>query len=163
MKMKSLNEKEIIVSEKTMEHMAAHQGVNMDLVAEAVAKIKYEGPFLITEVDLGRVIGTTNCVRIRPGDEVEYLYRKNRAGKTPFVKGRDGEDTTKIVIGICDDQDNDGIPTLFTAFYGVLAPREPWDARSEEEKAECEAFWSTHALTWDEDAIDPIQDREALS
>lgn len=150
----------VLVSDKTMEHMAAHQGVSMDDVVEAVSLINYEGPFQMEEVDLGRIVGKAGCVALLPGDEVVFLYRKNRAGRTPFVMGREAQDTSKMVIGICNDRDNGDVPTLFTAFYGEKAPREPWDAHSEEERTLSEAFWSSHALIFDESAVDPCQSRE---
>ena len=151
--MKTRNNIEVLVTEKTMEHMAAHAGVDANLIAEAVAKLDYVGPFFIETVDLGRVIGKSSCVTVGPEDKVAHYYRKNRAGKTPFV-GKEPEDTSCITIGICDDRDNDGAPTLFTAFYGVKAPREPWDAKSPEEEEESRKFWSTHALSYDRSAID---------
>ena len=50
-----------------------------------------------------------------------------------------------VVIGIAGGD----APVVFTA-YGTQAeassPREPWDARSDEERVKCEAFWAEHAL-----------------
>jgi hypothetical protein len=61
--------------------------------------------------------------------------------------------TSLITIGIC--LDDDGVHTLFTAFYGKLAPREPWDpSLPDQDRAESEEFWKTHAIVATPDEID---------
>lgn len=140
---------QIYVGEETLSHMEAHSDVNMSDVAEAIKQLDYKGPFFIGSVDLGRVIGTDSCVEISAQDEVKMARRKNRDGLTPIVFGREAAPTTQIVVGICTD--DDGLETLFTAFYGQLAPKEPWDPRlKDEEREESEKFWSTHALVYEE-------------
>ena len=132
---------------ETIEHMNAHSDVAMDHITKAISKIEIaEGKtFLMQNVDLHTVIGKDHCVSVTSDDDVRMEQRPNRQGKTPMVYGREAEDTSLINIGMCVD--DDGLWTLFTAFYGVLAPKEPWDERlKEEEKAESIKFWSTHAL-----------------
>lgn len=146
----------ISIPASTMEHMEAHKDVDFAILNEALKKISFKGDFLKTAVDMGRVIGTTSCVEVGPEDDISYYYRKNRAGKTPFVKGRDKKDTSKIVIIL--RKTSKGIPILITSWYGDIAPMEPWDARrknlSDEEIEECDIFWNTHALIYDESMID---------
>ena len=133
----------------TKAHMEAHSDVEMAHVKEAIAEMEYNTPFQIKAVDLGKTIGTDSCVEISAQDEVKMLQRKNRAGKTPVVFNRKAEATSQIVIGICHD--DDGLETLFTAFYGQLAPKEPWDPRlRDDEREESEKFWSTHALVYED-------------
>ena len=144
----------VVVSKETMEHMKAHIGVDVNHIKEAVARIEYNGPFFMEEVNLERTIGKDNCVPTAPGDDVRLLYRKGRKGRTPIVFNKTAADTSVIVIGICDDDENDNIPTLFTAFYGRKAPREPWDTKSEEEKDASMVFWTTHALVYNPDELD---------
>ena len=72
------------------------------------------------------------------------IQRPNRDGLTPMI-GIEAQSTSLITIGLCVD--DDGLWTMFTAFYGVKAPKEPWDKTlSESEREESEEFWSTHAL-----------------
>lgn len=138
---------DVYVGEETYEHMKAHPDVSIDHIKEAIEKSDYSGPFKMENADLGRTIGKDNCVEIAPGDNVEELYRLRRDGATPFVD-KEPADTSKIVVGMA--LDDDGKHTMFTAFYGQLAPKEPWDKTLRpEEKAESEKFWSTHALAKD--------------
>ncbi len=139
----------VYVGEDTINHMTAHSDVKMSDVAEAIKKLSYQAPFFIGPVDLQRVIGANSCVEVTAQDEVKMLRRKNRDGETPIVFNRQAEPTTQIVVGVCTD--DDGLETLFTAFYGQLAPKEPWDPRlKDEEREESEAFWRTHALVYEE-------------
>lgn len=134
-------------------HMAAHAAVTDEMMAEAIKLIDYQAPFQMVTVDLGRIIGTDNCVETTDSDDVKMMYRKGRDGKTPIVFGREAEETTSLTVGICTDEDS--LETIFTAFTGKIAPKEPWDPRiNPEEKAESENFWKHHALVYDESAID---------
>lgn len=155
--MKTRNSMNVKISENTKRHMLAHSDVKIEDIEEAVGKINYNGGFYMEAIDLERIIGQTSCVEVNEDDNVEYFYRKNRYGKTPFVRGKEKKDTTKIVIGIVNDR-NTGEPMLLTAFYGERAPMEPWDAINKKRPADeievCNNFWSTHALIYDESAID---------
>lgn len=150
------NNLKVIVPQSTIEHMEAHADVSFRKLKEAVKRIDYQGGFFKASIDMGRVIGKTTCVEVGPDDEVQHLYRKNRKGTTPFVKGREPEDTTNIVVIFREGRY--GNPILITSWYGGLAPMEPWDARrkhcSEEEIRESDEFWSTHALIFDESCVD---------
>lgn len=132
-------------------HMAAHADVKMEDIAEAISKItsaNYNGQFGIITIDLGRLVGYDHCVPVTESDAVRHLYRENRKGTTPCLLNRKGNPTSLITIGICKQ-------TLFTAFYGKLAPKEPWDdSLRESDRAESESFWKTHALCVDSDDID---------
>lgn len=142
------------------EHMEAHKVVTDEMIIEAIKKIDYVGPIMMATVDLGRDLGTNGCVKIQPGEEVVYLKRINRKGLTPFVYREEPEMSSLLTVGICDDPDDNGLETFFTAFIGENAPREPWDIpedATEEEKAESNEFWTRHALVFDATAIDPGQ------
>ncbi len=135
----------VYIGEETFSHMEAHSNVDFEHIKEAIGKMEYVGPFAIKPIDLGRVIGKDSCVEVTKSDDVRMVRRANRDGETPMVYGKDAADTSLIVVGVCTD--DDGLDTLFTAFYGQLAPKEPWDPYlKDEERAESETFWSTHAL-----------------
>jgi len=136
-------------------HMAAHAGITNDLIAKAIKKIHYDGPFFMESIEMDTVVGKDNCVTVSEKDTVKLLYRKGREGRTPIVFGKEAEDTNLLTVGIYRDED--GLDTVFTAFSGAKAPREPWDSdiSSVEEKSEAEEFWRNHALFYDESAIDP--------
>lgn len=152
---------EIYIGEDTLEHLKAHSDLKFSDIAEAVSKVTwYNAPFGIDNVDLGRVVGKDRCVEVAPetANHIQMRTRKGRKGKTPILLEKEGfapADTSKMVVGICKDRE-DGIDTLFTAFYGILAPREPWDEAIEKgskEEAESVEFWRTHALVVSDDDL----------
>ena len=139
---------EVYVCNYTYTHMMAHADVDMSHIVEAISKISpADGQtFIMQNIDLGRIIGKDNCVAVNEEDDVRIVTRPNRAGQTPIVYNREAEDTSLINVGLCLDEE-DGLWTMFTAFYGILAPKEPWDFRlKDEEREESIQFWSTHAL-----------------
>ena len=142
------------------QHGAAHPEITLEDIAEAVSKITLgDNKFLIAECYLSNKKFSNNCIEINANSVVEWRQRPNRTGFTPFVIGAKPEKTNKIVVGICYDDPNkggDGQMTIFTAFGGILAPKEPWDAniKTPEEREKSLQFWGnpetktkgTHAL-----------------
>lgn len=147
------NNIEVYMCESTYTHMLAHPDVKMSDIKEAIMKTVYKAPFQIKAVDLGRICGKDACIEIPAGMKPEMRTRKGRQGKTPvFISGVEAADTSLLTIGICTD--GDGKNTIFTAFYGQLAPKEPWDQRlSDSERSESEIFWNNHALVVTEDQL----------
>lgn len=145
----------IYLCDETLEHMKAHSDVSMEHIKEAIEQNEtYQGPFEIRMISLGYIVGEDRCIEVQENDpEVQHLYRKGRAGTTPITFSKYARLTSLITIGICLDQDLKD--TLFTAFYGQLAPREPWDpSLPEQERAESEEFWKNHAIVARPDEID---------
>ena len=142
---KSKNNKELYICETTKEHMKAHLEVKTEHIIEAINKTNLEGSFIFEQVSLNRIIGKDRCVYVPEDkiDKVKMITRSNRKGPTPMIDS-EPEDTELITIGACVD--GDGKWTLFTAFYGKKAPKEPWDIENEDELKESEQFWSCHAL-----------------
>ena len=127
------------------DHMLAHKDVNEREIAEAISLINYNEPFQMETVDLGHIIGRDACVTTRENDDIRYECRPGRKTKSRVVYGREPEPTSLLTVGIC--KDDDGLNTVFTAFYGAKAPKELEDPRLKpEEREEAEAFWATHAL-----------------
>lgn len=147
--------KAVYMCSDTYEHMMGHPDVRIEDIKEAVEKSNYVGPFNMASIDLGRTVGKDGCIRVPEGMTPHMLYRKGRDGKTPvfFEDEAEAADTTLVIVGICTD--DDGLDTVFTTFYGQLAPKESWDPRlKEEERKESEEFWKNHALVISKDSID---------
>lgn len=126
------------------QHMLAHP-VEEEHLVEAISRVELKPPFGFYTVDLGRVVGTTACVKTDDSDDIRMECRPGRDLPSRLVYGREPEETTLLTVGICTD--DDGLETVFTAFYGEQAPKELSDPRlSDEERPEAEAFWATHAL-----------------
>lgn len=142
----SKNNKEVFICEATMQHMAAHADVNFSDIKEAIKKIDLQGTFFMDTVEMGHTVGKNHCIYVSPKDwdKVQMVQRPHRDGMTPHIQAKP-EDTSLLTVGVCLDED--GLWTMFTAFYGPKAPKEPWDKNlKEEERAESEEFWNCHAL-----------------
>jgi len=76
--------------------------------------------------------------------DIRYRKRGNRRGKSRLLVGFSERPCRKMVVIAGPGRDE---PIIYTAYGSpVVAPREPWDARTDEERKECEAFWGVHAL-----------------
>lgn len=115
------------------------------ILEEALSRIQSSGRnFFVEEVDFGRPIGETICVRTGSSDEIVFAKRPRRYGLTRFVKNRSPEATNSVVVIVKKADDYDGF-VLITAFFGTKAEPEPWDRNATEKSLD---FWSTHAIVW---------------
>ncbi|MDD4901018.1 MAG: hypothetical protein PHS62_02820 [Patescibacteria group bacterium] len=120
-------------------HASAKAGL-----AEALARIDSLGHERIKEtIDLGRVIGRSNCVSTGDGDEIVFAQRVNRPGLSRFAKNREPEPTSKLTIKL--HRLADGKYEVRTAYIGEAGVAEPWD---EEKKSTSIPFWNAHAFCW---------------
>jgi len=131
-----------------------HIGVPAPALRAALAQIDSKGrQFLVEEVDFGQPIGETICVPTGPEDQIVYAKRPRRFGFSRFVKNRQPEPcSTLVVILKADDL---GGYVLITAFVGKRPEPEPWDCRAflqQSDPAEAveksRKFWNRHALVW---------------
>jgi hypothetical protein len=127
------------------------------LIAEAISKIYANGINFKKEiVFFDRNIGLKHCVPTSDEDEIIMVYRKGREGKTPIVLNKEPIPCKELTVIIKAMPDTPDSYILITAYVGGESTREPWDKgiTSEEERLECEKFWSTHALIYNQDLID---------
>ena len=136
----------VYICDETLSHMKAHPDVELNDIRKAINNISLSGTFFMESVDLHETVGKDHCVFV-PEDkrkEIKMVQRPNREGLTPMID-MEPQNTSLVTVGLCVD--DDGLWTMFTAFYGVKAPKEPWDKTlSESEREESEEFLSTHAL-----------------
>lgn len=133
------------VYDRTRSHL--HDGA-VALLPEALAAIESRGrDFFVAAHDFGRVVGKTTCVETGEDDEVVFARREGRFGFTRFVKNREAEDSTMLVVVL--KQVSEGY-LLITSFIGRPAPPEPWDANADENSG---PFWESHALLWGSEKI----------
>jgi len=131
-----------MVMDRLRSHL--HAGVK-PLLPEVFEKIESGGrEILVEEVDLGRIVGKTTCVKTSQDDEILWERRDNRKGFTRFVLGREPEDSSSVVI-VLKQADEAGVYVCLTAYIGTYSEPEPWDKRA---SAESEAFWENHAMVW---------------
>src|SRR5258708_6687906 len=70
----------------------------MELVKEAIPKVTLTRDQDRLEIDMGRIIGTSDLVEVSGTDEVFYAKRPNRDRYSPFVKNRQAQPTSSLVI-----------------------------------------------------------------
>lgn len=141
-----------------VKHMEAHSDVSIEHIKEALENLKVLiGNFYMGTIDLNRTIGKCTCVEVTDEnkDKVQMVYRKGREGRTPVLLEGEGFDTSHITIGISRDVNNKNVYRIFTAWYGDMSAKEPWDHRieTEEERRKADEFWSKHALIMDSNEI----------
>lgn len=119
----------------------------LELVREVIEISDISGEKIAIEKDLGRIIGTTNCVPTTRSDEIVYAKRKQRDSYSRFVKNREPEDTRSVVVII--NKVNDDFE-LWSAWCGKLVPM----VRDESGRLHGDkSFWAMHALVYDTDVI----------
>lgn len=144
MKLKSADGVEIIID---MEHMQVHANV-LSLLDEVIPNLTVgHQAFIKTDIDMGRVVGVTDCVETTKWDDIVFAKRTGRPGKTRFVKNRERPECNHVTV-VMKRVGNK--LKLLTAFIGRLAEREPFDMsiRSDAEYARSKSFWDKHALVW---------------
>ena len=141
----------------------AHKDVSRELLVEALGKIdiseeEKKQDVIIKEIDMGRVIGKTNCVTVTNDDETFMARRHGRECLTHIVVGRESSDFNKIVVIL---EKNGDTFNLLTTYIGENAPMEPGDPallekNNEEMIEEARQFWMTHALLYNRDVIEYV-------
>jgi hypothetical protein len=127
-----------------------HESVEA-ILPEALARVEVTGRgFVVQQIDFDRVVGQSVCVETSSSDEVVYAKRPKRFGSSRFVKNRQAEPCSSVVLilKIADGEENAMV--LITAFIGQLSEPEPWDRNATAKSLE---FWSNHALIWGSEPI----------
>ena len=130
------------------------------LISEALSKVDSGKKLsVVTEVNFGREIGKTAMADAKESDDIVYAQRLNRDGLTRFVKGRQEQPCSTVVIALRKEEENEDYQ-LRTAFIGHITPSEPWDEQSfsrqedpEEAREKSKEFWSNHALVYGAEPI----------
>jgi hypothetical protein len=142
-----------VVVDAANSHVATHPTV-LAVLPEALGQIGGGDEQIVTEVDLGRVIGENIRVATSDADEIVYAQRTGRRGLTRFVKNREPEDCTSVVVIL--RKITGGAYVLVTAFIGTHCPAEPWDQKYADK--ESVPFWNSHALIWGAEEV--VEDTE---
>jgi hypothetical protein len=146
----------IELSEKARRHLDAHPDV-LDILHEAIGKIQLRNrPHQEIEVDLGRAVGISTCIKttaIRADEQAQFALRKGRQFPSRVITGVTGSPTSKAVVIV--RQLGRYQFDLVTAWIGSLAKKEPWDRniKSPAQFQECLDFWCNHALLHDPDTM----------
>ncbi len=130
----------------------------LDVLPEALEKINSKGrTFIVEEVRFDRIIGESTCVVTGPDDVIVFAQRPKRFGLTRFVKNRQPEPSSSVVVILKTADEQPGTFILVTAFIGELAEPEPWDRKATQNSRK---FWSEHALIWGSEPVIPGTETE---
>lgn len=106
-------------------------------------KIKAKDTRFCITYDFGRVIGKSDLVEIKKGDEIVYARRTNRDTYAVFAKNRQPVDVTFITAVF--NRVSDEVYELYSAWVGDVTPAFPGDKNEDFDSRD---FWSKHALAW---------------
>lgn len=127
----------------------------MDLMTEAIENMILEDENIATHVDMGRVVGTCDVVKIDESDEVVYGIRKNRdeGGHVPFTKNRKGDPCSSVAVHLIKQSDKSYI--LSSAWIGIFGEEDEPFPNSPEANERSIDFWNSHAFVWGSQEIQP--------
>jgi hypothetical protein len=136
----------------------SHLHLTTNLLQEALSHVTPNGaPFHRQLVDLGRIIGSTECVPTTDSDKIIFASRPGRSGLTRFVLNRDPLPCSSVVVVLKKREDGFNGYIVVTAFIGKLPEPEPWDRFA---TPAARQFWLTHALIYNPATITPGTEQE---
>lgn len=136
-----------VVVDVPVDHLKQHIDVMAHLGLVVSGITAGDQRIIKTEIDMGRVIGTTDCVKTDRYDDVVYARREGRAWDTRFVLDREPEPCSHITVVMKRNGDQ---YKLLTAYIGRMAEKEPDDLsiRDNLEFMRAKHYWDSHALVW---------------
>ena len=144
----------IHLTNNVKEHLEAHPGI-LDLIPEISSSITLptDGSRLSCQTSLGRVVGQTSLIntkKIGLSETAWFAVRKNRMKASRVVPDASPVDTDLVSI-VANPVEKDSYE-LVTAWFGAMAPKEPWDPDLTDDPSAYEEsinFWCRHALVHD--------------
>jgi hypothetical protein len=127
-----------LVRDQALERCASEQGLPL-----------FDGRFCqkaLFMIALPETVGTSSLVPVESGVSYQYAARGKLNGDDFLVNVLQGgvgtpTNTISVVIGVIN-----GMPSIFTAYPGELAPAFPNDSQAEAERQYAKEFWEKHAL-----------------
>lgn len=149
----------VVISDDTQRHLKAHPGI-IDLLTEAIIKITLPTmpQQLQLQVDLGRTVGKSSLletVQIEANTPCWFAKRRERLGPSRVIPDINPAETS--VISIIANAITSDRYKLVSAWYGGMAPKEPWDPDLADDPLSFQEslnFWSGHALAYDPEVMD---------
>jgi hypothetical protein len=144
----------IIITVKVKSHLEAHPGIH-DLIPEIASRVTLptDGSRLSCQISLGRVVGQSSLIstkKIGLSEMTWFAVRKNRMKASRVVPDAGPADTDLVSI-VANPIEKDSYE-LVTAWFGAMAPKEPWDPDLADDPVAYEEsinFWCSYALVHD--------------
>ena len=154
----------ITLTSNTLSHLEAHHNI-IDFLPEAISQISFtskQDDRIRMEIDLVNMVGKSSLLNTEQIDiytDAYFCMRKGREGASRVVLNEKPQVTS--IISIVAEPVGSKRYNLISAWYGKIAPREPWDSTLlTEPKAfeESLGFWCCHALVHEVDFMeDPYE------
>jgi len=143
----------INLSDSVREHLGTHPGI-IGLIPEISSRVTLptDGCRLASQISLGRVVGQSSLInteKIGLSDNTWFAMRENRIKASRVIPGKTPLDTDIVTIVASPVAENRY--ELVTAWFGVYAPKEPWDpslAGDSSAYEEAIHFWCRHGLVY---------------
>ena len=144
----------INLTDSLREHLEAHPEI-LDLIPEIVSKVNIptDGCRLASQTSLGRVVGQSSLIKTQKiglSETAWFAIRKNRMKASRVVPDAGPADTDLVSI-VANPVEKKSYE-LVTAWFGAMAPKEPWDPDLADDPSaydESINFWCRHALVYD--------------
>lgn len=120
------------------------------LVKNFLTQQSFNDPVVYIEHDAGRNVGLTDLVETTAADTIVYAKRLHRNSYTVFAKNRKPSPTNFFTVAL--QMDTQGDYELASAWIGRICPNAPDEPNA---TADSKPFWSTHALAWGTQAVQP--------
>jgi len=124
-----------------------------ELVVSALHKKDLIGKVVAEDIDMSKIIGSSDVVETDDTDDVVYAMRKNREeqGYVPFTKSRTAQPCSFISIHL--EQKNDDTYELMSAWIGEYdSPSFPQMSNA---TADSIPYWTKHAFVWGSQEVIP--------
>lgn len=144
-----------MVNKEAQEHLTAHPDVSTLLLA-AISKLTIGDSVshIEKEINFGRVVGISNLIpipKVGIDQKTYFAFRKARKCPSHVVLNQKDESCDTITVEVNFDESSQKW-ILSTAYIGHICPNEPFyfENKTTPEFKEALAFWSEHALIYDE-------------
>ena len=153
----------IHLTDSVKEHLEAHQGI-LGLIPVIASRVilPIDGGRLTSQISLERVVGQSSLIntkKIGLSELAWFAVRKNRMKASRVVPGAAPVDTDLVSI-VANSIKNNSYE-LVTAWFGAMAPKEPWDPDLADDPAAYEEsihFWCSHGLVYSsETMLEPFE------
>ena len=144
----------IHLTDSVKEHLEAHPGI-LGLIPVIASRVilPIDGSRLTCQISLKRVVGQSSLIetqKIGLSETAWFAIRKNRMKASRIVPDVASVDTE--IVSIVANPVEKNSYELVTAWFGAMAPKEPWDPDLMDDPSAYEEsinFWCRHALVHD--------------
>ena len=149
----------IHLTDSVKEHLEAHPGI-LGLIPVIASRVilPIDGGRLTCQISLERVVGQSSLIetqKIGLSETAWFAIRKNRMKASRIVPDVASVDTE--IVSIVANPVEKNSYELVTAWFGAMAPKEPWDPDLTDDPSAYEEsinFWCSHALVHDPELME---------